>query len=125
MADWNRSIAAVEWALEVPVGLKLTEVGQYVFPTPADGAEPLPAVVIRRRAAHGDLAIDARSPAHHPCLLVLRRSGRVRRVVRDGLELHLEIGPAVGGVHVGISGIAVGDVVRYFAGRRVAAGLDE
>jgi hypothetical protein len=52
-ADRHRAVLAVERAVEIPIALKLAEVGQHIVPAPAGGALRLPFGIIVGCAAIG------------------------------------------------------------------------
>ena len=126
-AHRDAAVLAVIGPVEVEVALDLLEVGQHLVPAPALGATARPFVVVGRRAAIGHLAVDRRAAAQHARLLVLaqRRAVLLRIVVRHDLGVDLELGPVEARVEIGGAGVAVGDLGRLLARRRVLAGLAE
>ena len=76
-ADGQRARRPVVGAGEVHVALQLAEVGQDPVPPPAVGAHGLPGVIIGRRAAGRDLAVDGRPAADQPGLFVRDGAGVV------------------------------------------------
>ena len=125
--DRDAAILAVERAVEIEVALDLPEIGQHVVPAPARGAAGLPFVVVGRRAAVGQLAVDRGAAAQHARLLVFaqRRAILPRVVVADDLGRDLELGPVEARIEIGRARIAVADFGRLVAGRRVLARLAE
>ena len=69
-ADRDAAVLAVERPVEIEVALDLPEIGQHVVPAPARGAARFPFVVVGRRAAIGQLAVDRGAAAQHARLLV-------------------------------------------------------
>ena len=124
-ADRDAAVLAVPRPVEIHVALDLFEIGQHRVPVPSGGAARLPFVVIGRRAAVGELAVDRRAAAQHPRLLVFAqwRAVFLRPVVRDDLGVDLQLGPVKARIEIGGAGIAVEDLRRHLAVRRVLAGL--
>src|SRR4029077_3352357 len=69
-AHRDAALLAVPRAVIIHVALDLLEIGQHRIPVPPRRAPRLPFVVIARRAAIGELAVDRRAAAEHPRLLV-------------------------------------------------------
>ena len=124
-ADRDTACVAVPGTFEVHVTLHLLEVGQHVVPVPAGGAARRPFVVVARRAAVGELAVDRGAAAQHARLLIFAQRGSVllRIVVRDDLGGDFQFGPVEARVEIGGAGIAVEDLRRHLAVRGVLAGL--
>ena len=70
---------AMQFAVEIEIGFELAEIGQHVLPAPPARAEPLPLVVVVRRAAQRDHAHHGRAAADDARLV---ESGRGRVVPR-------------------------------------------
>ena len=124
-ADRDAAVLAVPRPVEIHVALDFFEIGQHRVPVPARGAARLPLVVIGRRAAIGELAVDRRAAAQDARLLVFAqwRAVLLRPVVRDDLGVDLELGPVKARVEIGGAGVAVEDLGRHLAVRRVLPGL--
>ncbi len=123
-AHRDAALLAVPGAVEIHVALDLLEIGQHRVPAPALGAARLPFVVIGRRAAIGELAVDRRAAAEHPRLLVFAQ-GRplLGPVVRHDLGVDLELGPVEARVEIGGAGVGIEDLRRHVAVGRVLPGL--
>ncbi len=126
-SDGDAAILAVERPVEIEVALDLLEVGQHVLPAPPRGAAGIPFVVIGRRAAVGHLAVDRGPTAQHARLLVLaqRRAILLGVVVADDLGRDLEFGPVEARIEIGHARIAIQNLGRLVAGRRVLSRLAE
>ncbi len=124
-ADRNAAVLAVPRPVEIHVAFDFFEIRQYCVPVPPCRAAGLPLVVIGGRAPIGELAVDRRAAAQHPCLLVFAqwRPVLLRPVVRDDLCMDLEFRPVKARVEIGGAGIAVEDLGRHLAVRRILAGL--
>ena len=124
-AHRDAAVLAVPRPVEIHVALDLFEIRQDRVPAPAGRTARLPLVVIGGRAAVGELAVDRRAAAQHPRLLVFaqRRAVLLRPVVRYDLGMHLQFGPVKARVEIGGAGIAVEDLGRHLAVRRVLASL--
>ena len=124
-ADRDAAVLAVPRPVEIHVALDLFEIGQHRVPVPSGRTARLPFVVIGGRAAIGELAVDRRAAAQHPRLLVFAqwRAILLRAVVRDDLGVDLELGPMEARIEIGGAGVAVEDLGRHLAVRRVLAGL--
>ena len=68
--DRHRPGLPVQWLVIIGVALQLLEIGQHVRPAPAMRADRCPFVIVVGRAAVGADAVDRRSAAQHPRLLV-------------------------------------------------------
>jgi hypothetical protein len=117
----DAAILAVKRSVEVQIALDLPEVGQHVVPAPARGAARLPFVVVGRRAAVGQLAVDRGTAAEDARLLVFAQGRALLAgiVVAYDLCRDLELGPVEARIEIGKAGIAVQDLGRLLAGRRV------
>ncbi len=126
-ANGNAAVLAVIRPVEIEVALDLLEIGQHVLPAPARGSPRFPFVVVGRRAAVGHLAVDRRAAAQHARLLVFAqwRTIGLRIVVADDLGRDLQLGPVETRIEIGRARIAVADLLRLLARRRVLAGLQE
>ena len=124
-ADRDAAVLAVPRTVEIHVALDLFEIGQDRIPVPSGGTARFPFVVIGRRAAVGELAVDRRAAAQHPRLLVFAqwRAVLLRPVVRDDLGVDLELGPVKARIEIGGTRVAVEDLRRHLAVRRVLAGF--
>ncbi len=123
--DRDAAVLAVPRPVEIHVALDLFEIGQHGVPAPAGRAARFPFVVIGGRPAIGELAVDRRAAAQDPRLLVFAQGRAVffRPVVRDDLGMNLKLGPVEARVEIGGAGIAVEDLGRHLAVRRVLARL--
>jgi hypothetical protein len=124
-ADRDAALLAVVGTVEIEVVLDLLEIRQHVVPAPACGAARFPFVVVGRRAAVGHLAVDRGPAAQHARLLVFpeRRPALVWIVVADDLGGDLEFGPVEARIEIRRSRIAVADLRRLIARRRILAGF--
>ncbi len=124
-ADGDAAVLAVPGPVEIHVALDLFEIRQNRIPVPSGGTARFPFVVIARRPAVGELAVDRRAAAQHPRLLVFAqwRAVLLRPVVRDDLGVDLELGPVKARVEIGGTRVAVEDLRRHVAVRRVLAGF--
>ena len=97
-AHRDAAFVAVPRTVEVHVALDLLEERQHAVPVPPGRAARMPLVVVGRRAAIGELAVDRRTAAQHARLLVRAqlRARLVGPVVRDDLGRDLQCGPSVG-----------------------------
>jgi hypothetical protein len=122
-ADGDAAVLAVEGTVEIEVALDPSEVGQHVLPAPAGGTPGLPFVVVARRAAVGQLAVDRGPATQHARLLVFAqgRAFLIGVVVADDLGRHPELGPVEARIEIGQARIAVANLRRFVAGRRVLA----
>src|SRR5271169_476037 len=125
--DRDAAVPAVERPVEIKVALDLPEVWQYVRPAPARGAAGLPFVVVGRRPAVGQLAIDRGPAAQHAGLLVLaqRRAILLGVIVADDLGRDLELGPMEARIEICRARIAVANLGWLVSGRRVLTRLAE
>jgi len=125
-ADRDTAVFAVERPVEVEVALDLPEIGQHVLPAPAGSAARFPFIVVGRRAAIGQLAIDRGAAAQHARLLIFAQ-GRafLGVVVADELGRDLELGPVEARIEIGQARIAVQNLGRLVAGRCVLSRLAE
>src|SRR6185312_8315685 len=109
-ADGDAAVLAVIRPIEIEVALDLAEIRQHVLPGPAGRAPHLPFVVIGRRAAVGELAVDRGAATEHARLLVFaERRAFLGIVVADDLGRNLELGPVEARVEIGRARIAVAD----------------
>src|ERR1700675_109274 len=123
-ADRDAAVLAVERPVEVEVALDLPEIGQHVLPAPAGSAARFPFIVVGRRAAIGQLAIDRGAAAQHARLLIFAQ-GRAYLgvVVADDLGRDLEFGPVEARIEIGQARIAIQNLGRLVAGRCVLSRL--
>src|SRR5882724_11437543 len=106
-ADGDAAILAVERPVEIEVALDLPEKRQHVLPAPARGAARFPFVIVGRRAAIGQLAIDRGAAAQHARLLIFAKGRALLGiVVADDLGRDLELGPVEARIEIGQAGIA-------------------
>ena len=123
-AHRDAALLAVPGTVEIQVALDLLEIGQDRVPVPALGALRFPFVVIGRRAAIGELAVDRGTAAQHARLLVFAQ-GRplLGAVVRDDLGMDPQFLPMKARVEIGGAGIGIEDLGRHLAVGRVLPGL--
>src|SRR6266404_4444638 len=126
-SDRDAAVLAVERPVEIEVALDLPEVGQHVVPAPAYGAAGLPFIVVGRRPAVGHLAVDRGPAAQYARLFVLaqRRAILFGVVVADDLGPDPELGPVETRIEIRHARIAVANLGRLVAGRRVLSRLAE
>ena len=118
-ADRHRPVLAVQRAAEIEIVLELAVIGQHVVPAPTGGAERLPFGIIVGRAAIGDHAHHRAAATHDAAL---GKSDRRRIVLAP--PMHLQLGPEIGVVVVGLR-IAIEHIGRLGARRRVAPGFEQ
>ncbi len=125
-ADGDTAVFAVERSVEVEVALDLPEIGQHVLPAPACSAARFPFIVVGRRAAIGQLAIDRGAAAQHARLLIFAQ-GRafLGVVVADDLGRDLELGPVEARIEIGQARIAIPNLGRLVAGWSILSRLAE
>src|SRR5215831_14156709 len=124
-AHRNAAVFAVERPIEIEIALDLPEVGQHIIPAPARGTPRLPFVVVGRRAAIGQLAVD-RGPASQDARLLVfakRRALCLRVVVAYDLGGDLELGPVKAWIEISDARIAVQDLRWFVTGRRILSCL--
>ena len=123
--DRDAAILAVPRPVKIHVAFDLFEIRQHRIPIPSRGTARLPFVIISRRSAIGELGIDGRAAAQHPRLLIFaqRRAIFLGPVVGDDLGVGLELGPVKARIEIGSPGIAVEELGRHLAVRRVLAGF--
>ena len=126
-ANRNAPFIAVPGTIEVHVALDLLEEGQHAVPVPTGGATRVPLVVVGRRAAVGELAVDRRTTAQHARLFIgaQLRSWLIRPVVRNDLGGDLQRRPCIGRVQISGARIGIEDRCRHLAMRRVHAGFQQ
>ncbi len=123
----DAAFVAVPRTVEVHVALDLLEERQHAVPVPSGRAARVPFVVVGRRAAIGELAVDRRTAAQHARLLIgaQRRPRLVGTVVRDDLGGDLQRRPGVGRIQIRGAGIGIEDRRRHLAMRRVLPRLQQ
>src|SRR6516162_3180039 len=125
-ADRNAAVLSVVRPIEIEIALDLPEIGQHALPVPPRSASRLPLVIVGRRAAIGELAVDRGAAAQDARLLVFAQ-GRpfLRIVMADDLGRNLEFGPVEARIEIGRARIAVPDLGGFIAGRRILSGFAE
>ena len=126
-AHRDAAFVAVPWTVEVHVALDLLEEGQHAVPVPSGRAARMPLVVVGRRAAVGELAVDRRPAAQHARLLIgaQLRPRLIGPVVRNDLRGDLQRRPRIGRVQIRGAGIGIEDRRRHLAVRRVLPSLQQ
>src|SRR6516164_7543656 len=101
-SDGDAAVPAMERPVEIEIALDLFEVWQHVLPIPASCAARLPFVIVRRRAAIGELAVNRGPAAEHARLLVFAQ-GRplLGVVVAYHLGRDLELAPMEARIEIG------------------------
>ena len=124
-AHADRPVRAVERAVEIAVRFQLPEIGQHVVPAPAGGAAPDPVFVIQRAAAIRHHAVDGRSAADHPALLIQLVGPRIGRVAGARRHRDAQLRPDEAPVVIGDPGEPVLELIRQAVGRIVRARFDQ
>ena len=126
-AHRDAAFIAVPWTIEVHVALDLLEERQHAVPVPSRRTARMPLVIVGRRTAVGELAVDRGPAAQHARLLIgaQRRPRFTGPVVRDDLGRDLQLRPRVGRIQIRGAGIGIEDRLRHLAVRRVLPRLQQ